>query len=137
MTLFDGRHVIVYDDAGSKLGKFESTSGIYGYFFGIFNQDVPGKGPIPEGEYTLDPSKFSKGSWLRNLTGDWGTWRVRIEPKSGTNTYGRKGFYIHGGKKPGTKGCIDLGKNDIKFHNLLKDHAGKVDVKVNYNYPRK
>jgi len=81
-------------------------------------------GPIPRGEYEIhsedvsNPGRFK--DWIRNIkmpkflswirfSGDWGDWRVRIIPKEGTNTFGRKGFFLHGGEEPGSRGCIDIG----------------------------
>ena len=42
---------------------------------------------------------------------DWGSHLVRLTPTGGTNTYGRDGFYLHGGRFPGSAGCIDVGQN--------------------------
>lgn len=103
---------------------------------------VEDKGPIPPGEYTL----FSKDlddpaipyDILRNyILGDWGDWRITLKPCCGTETFGRSGFFIHGGARPGSAGCIDIGggifgnalteqlKNDI-----LGDPDGVVDLTV-------
>lgn len=38
----------------------------------------------------------------------WGNFRAAIYSKPGTNTFGRGGFYVHGGTFPGSHGCIDL-----------------------------
>ena len=38
----------------------------------------------------------------------WGNFRAAIYAKPGTNTFGRGGFYVHGGTFPGSHGCIDL-----------------------------
>jgi len=70
-------------------------------------------GPIPQGDYTIDSSELSNPGFLgdlrRNFLGDWGDWRVPIHPSSGTQTFGRSDFLLHGGRKPGSKGCIDVG----------------------------
>jgi hypothetical protein len=34
---------------------------------------------------------------------------VPLTPNPGTNTRGRSGFFMHGGKLPGSAGCIDFG----------------------------
>jgi hypothetical protein len=53
-----------------------------------------------------------------------------LKPEEGTNTYGRKNFMLHGGEKPGSAGCIDVGKNDkVIFSELLKS-KNEVKVKV-------
>ena len=43
------------------------------------------------------------------ILGDWGDWRVKLEPNADTNTLGRDNFFLHGGSKPGSAGCIDIG----------------------------
>jgi hypothetical protein len=40
---------------------------------------------------------------------------VTIHPFTTTVTHGRGGFFIHGGKNPGSIGCIDLTSNITKF----------------------
>jgi len=85
-------------------------------------------GPIPQGDYTIDSRELSNpgflGDYLRNFLGDWGDWRAPIRPNSGTQTFGRSGFLLHGGRKPGSKGCIDVGGgilgNDVT-NRLLND----------------
>src|SRR5689334_20829072 len=117
---FDGSNLHVFDDATNLIRSFLATSGRRGSTFE--HQDIKDYGPIPEGRYTLDPKSFSEGGILRNLTGDWGKWRAPLEPFPGTNTYGRSGFFIHGGDSPGSAGCIDIGHADTELHDLLKDH---------------
>jgi RHS repeat-associated protein len=75
-----------------------------------------GIGPIPPGDYQIDAQNMSDPSlpWDILRTGggfgaDWGDWRIRIDPLPGTNTFGRDGFYLHGGRLPGSAGCIDIG----------------------------
>lgn len=72
-------------------------------------------GPIPRGQYAVcrrdinDPGMFH--DLARNyLYGDWGDWRVAIRSPTGSPmSFGRGGFYIHGGRYPGSAGCIDIG----------------------------
>jgi hypothetical protein len=45
----------------------------------------------------------------------WGNERLSIHPKASTKTYGRDGFFIHGGKDWGSIGCIDLTRYMPKF----------------------
>ncbi len=76
------------------------------------------------------------GDIARSLRGDWGDWRVPIVPTKGTNTYGRDKFFLHGGFKAGSAGCIDIGGgfgNDITdqiLRDLLNDPDGKIPVRV-------
>lgn len=82
-------------------------------------QDRSRQGPIPIGYYIIRPSDLSDPNWAHDLwrnlgphsrgCGDWGDWRVKITPKAGTHTYGRGEFFLHGGRMPGSAGCIDVG----------------------------
>jgi hypothetical protein len=95
-------------------------------------------GPLPPGNYTVGMLETRKGDhkevsalstiWDK-ITGEfenistkekqfqadtefsrigWGNFRAPIYPNKGTVTYGRGGFYVHGGSLPGSHGCIDL-----------------------------
>lgn len=68
----------------------------------------------------------------------WGSHRWRLNPKKGTDTFGRTSFYLHGGSTPGSIGCIDLvtdspdfGEYYIKW--LKKTGRSTIDVKVDYS----
>jgi hypothetical protein len=39
---------------------------------------------------------------------------------------------LHGGDKPGSAGCIDVGNCDDKLHELLAGHQGIIRVDVRY-----
>ncbi len=71
------------------------------------------EGPIPVGRYFIHASELSDpsgaGDVVRGLTGDWGDWRVVLHPAPGTRTFGRSGFFLHGGSASGSAGCIDFG----------------------------
>ncbi|MCH9686128.1 MAG: DUF2778 domain-containing protein, partial [Deltaproteobacteria bacterium] len=71
------------------------------------------EGPIPLGTYRINASELSDpgvlGDMARGLTGDWGDWRVRLHPTGSTRTFGRDGFFLHGGSSRGSAGCIDFG----------------------------
>jgi hypothetical protein len=78
------------------------------------NQKRGSIGPIPEGEYWIDPSELAKaparyevwrGEWPLE---SWGQYRITIHPRPATETYGRGGMFIHGGASWGSAGCIDL-----------------------------
>ena len=102
---------------------------------------VSNQGPIPYGKYTLNVSEISKpgllGTLLRQTQGDWGSWRVPLHPLPATQTFGRSGFFLHGGAIPGSAGCVDFGGGifgnaltnkllqDIRF-----DRTGTVSVNV-------
>jgi hypothetical protein len=70
---------------------------------------------------TLYPDEVSRSGFFRKYFGDWGEYRVPLHPDEGTNTYGRKNFFLHGGEEPGTLGCIDIGNADKRlFPALMK-----------------
>jgi RHS repeat-associated protein len=101
----------------------------------------PGKGPIPSGSYTLYTNQLSNpgliGDIIRNMKADWGDWRAPLTPDSGTDTFGRKDFFLHGGSRPGSGGCIDVGggkfgnsQTDRLLRDILSDPDGSVSVVV-------
>jgi uncharacterized protein RhaS with RHS repeats len=100
------------------------------------------RGPIPPGGYSINVFELSHPGIIRGIArqfrGDWGDWRVPIKPLSPTQTYGRNGFYLHGGIFPGSAGCIDFGGGifgneytDRVLDDLLNDPDGIVPVTIN------
>ncbi|AXV76564.1 MULTISPECIES: tlde1 domain-containing protein [Ralstonia solanacearum species complex] len=84
-------------------------------------------GPIPEGEYWIQPSELQENAWyrFRNTRTGWGDYWITIHPHPSTPTYDRGGFFIHGGKNPGSAGCIDLASHMNRFVEALqKELAG-------------
>jgi len=104
--------------------------------YSVSRQKMKGVGPIPEGTYFINGSKIQTMSTLDGLMGlaqfggwpggsfAWGEQRAWITPLTGTNTYGRGGFSIHGGYEPGSAGCIDLVGNVVPFFNTLQSTPG-------------
>jgi hypothetical protein len=104
-------------------------------------EQMANKGPIPRGKYEIYPSRIDNPSKMddfrRNFRdersqggGDWGDWRVRIYPLPGTERFGRTGFYLHGGWRGGSAGCIDIGGYFWGNNKLLKDLQGDPNDKV-------
>jgi len=95
-------------------------------------------GPIPEGSYWLDPDQM-QDLWYRNLFSEdtgWGTHRITIHPFDSTVTFGRGGFFIHGGATPGSAGCIDLTHRMESFAVTLgRSVPGRCKVKLTVSYP--
>jgi hypothetical protein len=129
---FDGQTVTLHDREGNSLGAYPGTSGRDG------NTDPRARklGPIPEGDYLLDPTEINEVSgfpqWLRSWTGDWGNFRVNVTPMPGTETHGRSGFFVHGGDAPGSAGCIDVGDQDTVLFPQLRNLEGPVRLRVQY-----
>jgi RHS repeat-associated protein len=96
-------------------------------------------GPIPPGIYNLRVSEISQPSkmgdiarYLRSLE-DWGSFRVPLTPGPFANTFGRSGFFLHGGRWPGSAGCIDAGGGlfgDDTTNRLLQDLRADPDGNV-------
>jgi hypothetical protein len=81
-------------------------------------QRMRGEGPIPEGRYWITPSEIWEAgiiNWIIGRTTAWGNFRISIHPYPDTDTFGRGGFFIHGGSEPGSAGCIDLTDQMDKF----------------------
>jgi RHS repeat-associated protein len=116
-----------FNSQGELVGNYAYTSGVPECGC---DSTTPNKGPIPAGAYTADPRQISEGGFLRSLLGDWGRFRVPLKPGSNTQTFGRDGFFLHGGKKPGSAGCIDVGDSDIDLFRHLKNAPGPVPVSV-------
>ncbi|MFA5652722.1 MAG: RHS repeat-associated core domain-containing protein, partial [Desulfomonilia bacterium] len=115
-----------YADNGKVVGSYPYSSGRNG----VTDPSVPNQGPIPPGNYSLDPKTISEGGFLRNLLGDWGKYRAPLNPHPSTDTYGRDGFFLHGGKSPGSAGCVDLGSGDEVLFPKLIGHDGLIPVIV-------
>lgn len=78
------------------------------------------------------PRKYLLRRIKYNYAGDWGSHFVRMHPLAGTETFGRHGFYIHGGRGPGSIGCIDIGGNMANFVDklMIGDPSRTVEVAV-------
>jgi len=138
LLTFNGKYLNHYDDTGKLIRKIPATSGRPGTT--AADQNKKNIGPLPEGTYIINPKEISEVRgikyFIRNLLGDWGHFRVVLHPDNSTNTYGRSGFFIHGGDRPGSAGCIDVGKYDSMLFNRfdygLIFHKGKIILKVRY-----
>ena len=70
--------------------------------------DEAGCGADPD-RHLLDQPRRDLGECLVQVCvqGAWGNYRITIHPFTTTETYGRGGFFIHGGDQLGSAGCID------------------------------
>jgi RHS repeat-associated protein len=130
---FNGSNLTARDDGGNITNTWPATSGLPGTT--AADQSKGNKGPIPEGNWAVDSSKSNYDKWYKIDWGNpdsWGDVRTLIEPQGGTNTYGRDQMYIHGGKTPGSLGCIDLTNNNNDFHDWLNNQSSIVPLTVRY-----
>ena len=157
---FNGQDVDLYkygQNDGTRLQNGQLQNNLSGQSGGDdyqsrMHQNVPNKGPIPEGTYYADQDQRQsltlknialktaeklgintnqKSSWSGNPI-SWGTKRVWLRPDVNTNTYGRSGFSIHGGLTKGSAGCIDIPWQTGKLSNYLDDCQDSVPVYVKY-----
>lgn len=108
---FDGKFLNM--QSGKRTHTYHAVSGQpdgAGTFqYMIERQRQRDAGPIPHGRYWVQPSQLWTNRWFK--TGSraaWGNYRLAIHVWPGTETYGRGGFFIHGGDRLGSAGCIDL-----------------------------
>ncbi len=138
--LFDG-HMLVL--RGPKVHYSWSTvsgrpDGRGGFDYSRERQRLGGEGPIPGGEYWINPTELWERSWYDfGQQGPWGDYRITLHGMPATITHGRGGFFIHGGTTPGSAGCIDLMHAMGRFVARSKEQAGSspdrfVQVTVRY-----
>lgn len=114
-------------------------------------------GPIPEGEYYINPQEIqyaddrtmidkvaglvgvvvNRGGTMPGGKFAWGIGRVWIHPQSVIiDGVLRTNFSIHGGTDAGSAGCIDLTSNDKPFFDTLEKYKGdctKIKLIVDYS----
>lgn len=154
---FDGQELIWYNN-GIKYRSWPAVSGKADYQSPEY-QNLAKLGPLPEGNWKLRQDRFQQYDDLSNsekITNEigkiptalkmpmgkwpggrwaWGNSRIWLEPESGTNTYGRSNFSIHGGSEAGSAGCIDLTDKMDDFANTFRNYGHDLLLKV--KYPRK
>jgi len=129
------------------------------------DQKRPSAGPIPAGRYRI-PVRLCRAAagergiwsletwnrvadapfWRRWLTSGllqardadtWGHFFAQLNPYPETNCFGRNFFVLHGGTRKGSRGCIDLGNNEVDLFRDMLEHfqsAGGADIWVDYDY---
>nr|WP_237072772.1 RHS repeat-associated core domain-containing protein [Pseudaestuariivita rosea] len=133
---FDGSTVKVYDSNRQLQGSYPAVSGTAESCQCSQDMGRGSFGPIPEGAYTVDPADTNRRNFIKALRGwgptsAWGRQRTIIKP-NGHNALGRTGMYMHGGKFPGSIGCVDLTKHNDAFHKWLRQQSGPVPMTVDY-----
>lgn len=140
LLTFSGTYLTMHGDGGNL--SWRAVSGRPddrgGFDYSPGRQRQSNVGPIPEGDYWLDPRQLQdlRDRWLYGLRfeGPWGTHRITIHPFDATRTFGRGGFFIHGGESPGSAGCIDLTGEMAAFAARLAEtpRGSKVVLRVRY-----
>ena len=145
---FDGQNLNLFAE-NQKINSLDAMSGHPDYQAKKF-QNVPNRGPIPEGTYYANQNQrqtigaldavigaatellnINRGKWKGSLPA-WGLRRIWLQPDQNTNTYGRDGFTIHGGWSKGSAGCIDIPWQTGKLSDYMDDCQKSVPVYVNY-----
>ena len=113
--------------------EFNAVSGLpdknNNFDYSVESQKKKDRGPIPNGKYWVRPDEFWENAFYKLWApdGSWGNYRITLHPFKSTETYGRGGFFIHGGSTPGSKGCVDLtGEMDGFFNTvqtLIEDNS--------------
>lgn len=106
--LFDGYYLKMQVNGGVDSAQHARSGLPVGdtFDYSVERQKEKEAGPIPEGAYWVNPSELGTPKFASRDS--WGTYRLTIHQYPGTTTYGRGGFFIHGGIRFGSKGCIDL-----------------------------
>lgn len=137
---FDGKWLELR--SGAYRGAFPAVSGkpkSDGSFdYSVARQKLPFVGPIPEGRYWINPEDLWENAFykVRTPRAAWGDYRITLRIFPGTKTWGRGGFFIHGGYVRGSAGCIDLTSVMNTFVDRVKSVASRKNcyILLNVNY---
>lgn len=116
---FNGNKVSYYDENGKLIGSYSASSGRNG----VTDSSIKNMGPTPEGLYSVSPDNVVLNGPATRMSGDWGTFRVKLQPFVGTETFGRGEFFMHNGVLPGSAGCIDVGGSTGIFFRLMGESS--------------
>lgn len=145
---FDGRRLLLKSPAIVK--AYQAASGKLGPDSSVKAQQDGYVGTIPAGSYWIDPEQMWDAHWYERLvdgmwyvgayTATWGLHRITIHPLPSTQTYGRGGFFIHGGTHLGSAGCIHLVNGGMEtflvdLKAALGDPLPRCSVPLTVQYP--
>ena len=123
-----------------------TTTSTVSFDYSVERQKLKNIGGIPAGNYRIYVNNESRSS-ISEIFSDnkrfslrmfafsdsWGNYAWPLYPESDTQLYDRKGFFIHGGKNPGSAGCIDILENDKQLSEYLDGLCFcYIPVKVDY-----
>ena len=121
--LFDGSDLILFAgsaSSGAITKSWTARSGqktAFKFEYSGPHQLIPDFGPIPEGAYWIQPAQMEQ---VVVESDSWGETRIIIHPRTFTKTFGRGGFFIHGGRQFGSAGCIDLADGMVDFTKAME-----------------
>jgi hypothetical protein len=104
-------------------------------------QDVPLKGPVPEGSYFVTPAVVESNPPGTFAVEAWGRYRTRLQEPVLLKAHRRLltdrggGFFLHeDANKNGTYGCIGLRSPEVneRIHRLIKANVERIPVEVRY-----
>ncbi|WP_211346771.1 tlde1 domain-containing protein [Actinokineospora cianjurensis] len=135
--VFDGATLTLGTQSWVAVSGHPDAAGAFDY--SPARQRLEGVGPIPAGVYWVDPSQMvdlsSRWFYASRYEGPWGTHRITVHPFDTTHTFGRGGFFIHGGSTPGSAGCVDLTSSASAFARALSTVPLNTKVKLTVRYP--
>jgi len=123
--IFDGDKLsVINTKTGEIVYSQTASSGKGEHMNNPASQHLENVGPIPEGTYSYKNSNWktlSRWQQIKRLaTGtDWGSHNVPLEIINNKQPH-RGNFYLHGGVKPGSSGCLDAGMTIGKIYQLTK-----------------
>lgn len=132
LVMTNGEDTYTYPAVSGRPGQNGS------FDYSVERQRAAGAGPIPEGTYWIRPDELWENAWYKRApVSGWGNYRITIHPFSTTDTHGRGGFFIHGGSRPGSAGCIDLTSHMDQFaHRLTRLSGLRVcQIHLTVDYP--
>ena len=147
---FDGGNLIWLEN-GKPVKYYPAQSG-HNAFQSSQYTNVSDDGPIPEGYYMLNKNSgqdYKENLWYKlkrhqpiasittndwkSTPAAWGHQRIPIQPREGTNTFGRHSMYIHGGDNGfGSAGCIDLERGMPEFYKDWQNYNNDLSLEVKY-----
>ncbi len=103
-------------------------------------QNMPDVGPIPEGDYYINPSEVETRPPGTFDPVSWGYYRTRLHEKLFTRigrwfTSRTGGFYLHqDANHNGTAGCIGIwtAVDNKKIHSWIRKNSAEIPVEVRY-----
>jgi len=141
---YDGSELSLNKKGVGAVGSVPAYSGMPGAR--ARDQVIEEFGPIPEGNYVLDPARTQDylGNRRRVILNDWlglhdfdawGRCSTLITLARRADVGTRGAFYLHGGTKPGSKGCIDVVENNRRVHRWLRLLGISTGLTIDYPSP--